>query len=74
MEALYIQPKTVERSIPTDNKEIKRYICFLTLKGIRYISPTKVNINGLTFAVGSVFWKFQSLNPTDKYTLITTCK
>ena len=55
MEALYRQPKTEERSMPTDNKEIKRYRCFLTFIGIRYTNPTKKNINGLTFAVGNAF-------------------
>ena len=60
MMALYTQPKTVAPNIPTESREISRYTAFFAFLGRISRMGIMQNIKGLTFAVGKVFWKFQS--------------
>ena len=65
---------TGERIIPTTSKAISVAKYFLICLGrIKNIGETK-NINGLTFAVGKVFVKFQSCGPFFIYAIKTTKK
>ena len=53
------QLNTVEKNIPTTIIEISKYTCSLTFFGKINSMGIIENMNGLMFATGSVFKKFQ---------------